>query len=225
MLKNMVKILSLAVVVSTVLLVGCTKKPKIDLTDLRNNPAGSGNGSLTDGDGFGDGGFVPGQDGDGFGDGANGLNGLNGGNGANGGNGGGAWVGTDQDALAGTVASDFLNGATKWEGIVYFAYDHAEVQPSERVKLDTLAQLLLADETKGVVIEGNCDDRGSDEYNRALSERRALSVKDYLTTLGVSENRMQTVSYGEDKPAVPNAQTEAEHQLNRRAEFLLGTLK
>jgi outer membrane protein OmpA-like peptidoglycan-associated protein len=219
MLKNVVKVLCLAVVVSNFVLVGCTKKPKIDLTDLRNNPAG-GSSALTDGPGFGDdGGFVPGQNGDGF-DG-NGLNGANGGLDGK----GGAWVGTDQDALAGTVASDFLNGASKWEGIVYFAYDRAEVQPSERVKLDTLAQLLLADETKGVVIEGNCDDRGSDEYNRALSERRALSVKDYLMTLGVSENRMQTVSYGEDRPAVPNAQTEAEHQLNRRAEFLLGTLK
>ena len=73
------------------------------------------------------------------------------------------------------------------------------------------------------MIEGHCDDRGSDEYNRALSERRSLAVRDYLVTLGIAAERMHTVSYGEDRPAVADAVTEADHQLNRRAEFLIGT--
>ncbi|NLZ62585.1 MAG: OmpA family protein, partial [Lentisphaerae bacterium] len=69
------------------------------------------------------------------------------------------------------------------------------------------------------------DERGSDEYNRGLSERRALSVWEYLQTLGVAGDRMKTVSYGEDRPVVANATSESEHQQNRRAEFLLGTKK
>ena len=76
----------------------------------------------------------------------------------------------------------------------------------------------------GVVIEGHTDDRGSDEYNRALGERRALSVQQYLGLLGVADARMQTLSYGEDKPAVQNAVTDADHQRNRRAEFVIGDL-
>ena len=75
------------------------------------------------------------------------------------------------------------------------------------------------------MIEGHCDERGSDEYNRSLSERRSLAVKDYLASLGVNAARMRTVSYGEDRPDVPNARTEQEHQLNRRAQFLVGVMR
>ena len=105
---------------------------------------------------------------------------------------------------------------------VYFAYDRSTVGASERSKVETLADFLEEHPRYYVVIEGHCDERGSDEYNRALGERRALAVKEYLTTLGIAGDRIRTVSYGEERPAVPDATTEAKHALNRRAEFLLG---
>ena len=69
-----------------------------------------------------------------------------------------------------------------------------------------------------VVIEGHCDERGSDEYNLALGESRALAAKNYLVSLGINENRLSVISYGEEKPAVMGSDEEAWAQ-NRRAEF------
>ena len=108
---------------------------------------------------------------------------------------------------------------------VYFRFDQSSIDSAETSKLDQVAAYIMSNPGTGVVIEGNCDDKGSDEYNRALSERRALSVRSYLSSLGVGDERMQTVSFGEDKPAVPNAKSEAEHSKNRRAEFQFGKLK
>ncbi len=207
---------------SLLLTQGCTKKPKINLSDLRNTPPGAG---LRDGDaaGLGSGpGFVPG--------GAPLFSGgpfdstISGGDpGQTGGN-GTTWSDTSQP-VGGLPRENFLTGAKSWNQVVYFAYDSAEVAPGERYKLEELARILLDSPDSGVVIEGHCDERGSDEYNRALSERRSLSVWEYLQTLGLSDERMMTVSYGEDRPVIPNAASESEHQQNRRAEFLLGTKK
>jgi peptidoglycan-associated lipoprotein len=114
----------------------------------------------------------------------------------------------------------------RWEGVaVYFAYDSAAVGPSEMPKIKTLADWLKSHPGYGVVVEGNCDQRGSDEYNRALGQQRAIVVRDHLCALGIAEDRIETVSYGEERPAVPNATTEAEYQKNRRDEFLIGPLK
>jgi peptidoglycan-associated lipoprotein len=130
-----------------------------------------------------------------------------------------------------TETSIDADGATadakkRWEGVaVYFGYDSAAIGPSEMPKIETLAEWLKNNPTMGVVIEGNCDERGSDEYNRALGQQRAIVVRDHLCAMGIAENRIETVSYGEEKPAVPNATTEAEHQKNRRAEFLLGPVQ
>lgn len=204
--------MSVLVVLMACVLVGCMKKPPIDLNELRANPAGgsqssySGNEdpfSAIDGDPLGGGFNVADSDAE---------IGTTG------------WAGTDQ-SLGGGLGGNFLSNASRSQYIIYFDYDRAEVKASERAKLDALAQEILADNAKGVIIEGHCDERGSDEYNRALSERRALAVKDYLATLGVAESGMQTISYGEDKPAVPNAQGESEHAKNRRVEFLVGTKK
>ena len=68
-------------------------------------------------------------------------------------------------------------------------------------------------------IEGNCDARGSAEYNLALGERRALAAKQYLIDLGVDASRLSTISYGEERPAV-RGQTEAAYARNRRDEFV-----
>ena len=212
----------LCLALSLLLTQGCTKKPKINLSDLRNTPVGAG--SRSGGTGA-DNGFVPGSLGLGTGDfGPNGgsIGGVDGVGGVGGD--GSAWVGTDQP-VGGLPGENFLTGATPWNQVVYFAYDSAEVAPGERYKLEELAQKMLGTAGSGVVIEGHCDDRGSDEYNRGLSERRALAVREYLQTLGVVDDSMMTVSYGEDRPVVANATTEGEHQQNRRAEFLLGTKK
>lgn len=218
MFGNFVKVLVLTAVFSLVF-TGCTKKPKIDLSGLRENPAGStglSSNSLGTGPDFSGGGFTAATDSEPT------FPTLGGGAGnAAAGN---AWSGLDKP-VGGVSGENFLNNPQSWNEVVYFAYDRAEVSPSERYKLDALAKVLLAAPDQGVIIEGHCDDRGSDEYNRALSERRALSVREYLATLGVADNRMMTISYGEDKPAVANATTEAEHQLNRRAQFLLGVRK
>lgn len=110
----------------------------------------------------------------------------------------------------------------RWQGVVYFAFDSSAIGESERPKLEALAEFLKAHPELTVLVEGNCDERGSEEYNRALGERRALAVKDYLVSLGISPDRIETISYGEERPVIPHAKTEAEHQKNRRAEFVFG---
>jgi peptidoglycan-associated lipoprotein len=69
-------------------------------------------------------------------------------------------------------------------------------------------------------VEGHCDERGTEEYNRALGERRALAVRDYLMNLGIDGDRIFTISYGEDLPAA-DGHDENAYRLNRRAEFVL----
>ena len=86
--------------------------------------------------------------------------------------------------------------------IIYFAYDSDVLVPSEQANLDRIAQYLQANPTLGLVIEGHCDQRGTEEYNRALGERRANAIRAYLAGCGVADPRMRTLSYGKDKPAV-----------------------
>ena len=71
----------------------------------------------------------------------------------------------------------------------------------------------------GLIIEGHCDERGSAEFNRALGERRALSVKDYLISTGVPASRLKTISFGEERPVASGAGAEVLSQ-NRRAELI-----
>jgi peptidoglycan-associated lipoprotein len=103
---------------------------------------------------------------------------------------------------------------------VYFDFDSAVVKKSEHSKIDKVASALKAQPTACVEIEGHCDERGTEEYNRALGERRALAVRDYLIQSGLAGDRIFTISYGEDKPAVPG-HNEAAWAKNRRAEFIL----
>ena len=136
--------------------------------------------------------------------------------------GSGDWVSTD-DPLPPREGAIVPIQDQRVSGIVvYFAYDRATVGTSERPKLETLANYMLQHPTYCAVVEGHCDERGSEEYNRGLGERRALSVRDYLTSLGVDATRVETVGYGEEQPAVPNAMSEAQHSRNRRAEFVIG---
>ncbi len=135
----------------------------------------------------------------------------------------GDWAGTGAPLDAGMGADGLAANERRWEGVaVYFGYDRATVGISEQPKVEALARHLQANPQYYVIVEGHCDDRGSDEYNRALGERRALAVRDFLVSLGIGANRIRTISYGEEKPAVANAVSEDQHALNRRAEFVLG---
>ena len=218
--KGLFRIMMVVVAVALVT-VGCAKKPKINLAELREGSSvavstgmpSAGNDGGFSVDQFENGG-QPGIPGDA----ENGQNATNGGKGAN-----GNWV----DAKAPITvagASNFLKNATAWDEKVYFAYNSSEIDKAERVKLDRLAEA-LGKNSQGVIIEGHCDERGSSEYNRALSERRALAIRKYLNTLGIDNARMMTLGYGIDRPEVPNAKTEKEHSLNRRGQFLLGDIK
>jgi peptidoglycan-associated lipoprotein len=101
---------------------------------------------------------------------------------------------------------------------VFFAYNQFTLEEPARVILEQNAVFLRSNPTLKVVIEGHCDDRGSDEYNLALGERRAVAAKNYLVSLGISAERLSIISYGEEQPLV-TAATEEAWAKNRRAEF------
>ena len=103
---------------------------------------------------------------------------------------------------------------------VYFDYDKSTVRSSEHSKVESVAAFLKSEPKAQLRIEGNCDERGTEEYNRALGERRALAVREYLLTLGISADRVTTLSFGEDKPASPG-HDEAAWSQNRRGEFVV----
>jgi len=101
---------------------------------------------------------------------------------------------------------------------IYFDFDQFTLSAESRQTLGENAKYLQANSGVQVVIEGHCDERGSDEYNLALGESRALAAKNYLVSLGVSPARLSVISYGEEKPAVMGADEDAWAK-NRRAEF------
>jgi peptidoglycan-associated lipoprotein len=103
---------------------------------------------------------------------------------------------------------------------VHFAYDSAAIRKSEQSNLQSVAQVLSADNNLKLLIEGNCDERGTEEYNRSLGERRALAAREALAKLGIDPSRVRTISYGKDKPADPG-HDEAAWKQNRRDEFVL----
>lgn len=105
---------------------------------------------------------------------------------------------------------------------IYFDFDAATLSDAARSTLAKNADLLAKNAAATVRIEGNCDDRGSAEYNMALGERRAAAAKQYLVTLGVKADRLSTVSYGKEKPAV-KGDDEAAWAKNRRDEFVVVT--
>lgn len=106
------------------------------------------------------------------------------------------------------------------DNTVYFAYDGADIRPGETSKLDAIASYMKSGGSKAIRIEGHCDERGTEEYNRALGERRALAAREYLVRAGVSGAQIDTRTMGEDNPAVPG-RAEAAWSKNRRAEFIL----
>lgn len=149
---------------------------------------------------------------------------------------------SSSDNLDGSLPSDTLNSssiygdagiaqAARPEGInpetdvdysvlasetIYFDFDSFSIRSSERAKLEKISKWLTDNSGKRLMIAGHTDLRGTLEYNRGLGERRALAVREYLVGLGISQDRVFTISYGEDRPAA-NGDSENDHSLNRRA--------
>jgi peptidoglycan-associated lipoprotein len=104
--------------------------------------------------------------------------------------------------------------------IVYFDFDRSTIRSADQSKIEVVADHLKSNPMHKVKVEGHADERGTEGYNLALGERRALSVRDYLINLGISPDRVGTTSFGELQPA-ELGQNEAAWAANRRAEFVL----
>ena len=102
---------------------------------------------------------------------------------------------------------------------IYFDYMESVIKVAERGKLQEVAELLVAEPDQRILIEGHCDWRGTSEYNLGLGDRRANSVKNFLITLGISGDQMETNSKGDLESVVEG--TEEEMALDRRADLLL----
>jgi len=102
----------------------------------------------------------------------------------------------------------------------FFDLDKADVRADARDALSRTAQFLRTYPQMKVVIEGHCDERGSTEYNLALGDRRAMSAKQFLVSLGIQAERIQVVGYGKERPFC-SASTEQCWQQNRRAHFVM----
>jgi len=141
--------------------------------------------------------------------------------GAGSGSGAGGGIGSgqiDRSVSSGALTPDRLREALAREGVtdrVLFGYDSSDLSGESRATIDKWARVLNQAGGANIVIEGHCDERGTREYNLALGERRAAAVRSYLTSLGVSPARVQTLSYGKEKPVVVGSNEQAWAQ-NRR---------
>jgi len=113
---------------------------------------------------------------------------------------------TDRAALAGNT--------------IHFTYDSAAIKRTEHSNIEAVAQTLSSNPDTKLLIEGNCDERGTEEYNRALGERRAGAARKELIKLGIAADRIMTKSFGKDKP-VTDGHDEAARAQNRRDDFVL----
>lgn len=111
-----------------------------------------------------------------------------------------------------------IGAAENLQAVVYFAFDSSEISTDAASVLNQHASLMMANPNAGVLVAGHTDERGSREYNIALGERRAQSVRNYLAAQGVPANNIRVISYGEERPAVMGT-TEEDYALNRRAEL------
>ena len=103
---------------------------------------------------------------------------------------------------------------------ILFEFDSAVLSATAQQILREKAQWLQANPEVAVIIEGHCDDRGTNEYNLALGEKRARNTQDFLVTLGIESSRLSMVSYGEERPLVSGTSEEARAK-NRRAHFVI----
>ena len=103
---------------------------------------------------------------------------------------------------------------------IYFDFDKYVIRPDQKKRLIANAEFLKKNPRLIVRIEGNCDERGTNEYNMALGERRAMSAKKYLVDLGIAADRIRTISYGEERP-LNHGHDEHAWSQNRRDDFVI----
>jgi len=136
----------------------------------------------------------------------------------------GGGLDVDHDSGAGVkpivddIAADSLNRETNLLP-VFFDYDRHDIREDQAATLQTDADVLRETPDLQVLIEGHCDERGTEEYNLALGDRRAAVTQTYLAGLGISARRMRTISFGESHPA-ESGHNENAWSKNRRAEFV-----
>jgi peptidoglycan-associated lipoprotein len=118
----------------------------------------------------------------------------------------------DQEVLEGRTSAPLLP--------IYFDFDKSNIRENQRARIEKNATFLKENTTAKVRIEGNCDERGTSEYNMALGERRALSAEKYLMNLGIHTDRLHTLSYGEEKPLL-HGHDEYSWAQNRRVDFVI----
>lgn len=136
---------------------------------------------------------------------------------------------SEADKLGGIAATD-ANKYAGWKEnaealkaqTVYFAFDSSAIRETEQSKIAAVADYLKGNAAAALRVEGNCDERGTEEYNRALGDRRAQAVREALVALGIDAQKIVTVSYGEDRPAV-QGHDETAWKLNRRDDFIVLT--
>lgn len=136
---------------------------------------------------------------------------------------------TDVNSTNVPFSSEFP-GHTNWNenadqfkaDTIRFAFDSSAIRSSDKSKAAAVADYLKQNPEAAVRVEGNCDERGTEEYNRSLGERRALAAREELVRLGILSDRVDTLSYGEDKPA-DTSHGESAWKQNRRDDFILLT--
>lgn len=124
-----------------------------------------------------------------------------------------AKIGTDEEAAR------YLEEKGKFDDI-HFAYDQYDISPDAQITLQAVASWLNKNTSAKILIEGHCDDRGTNEYNLALGDRRAKAARDYLVALGIAAGRVETISYGEEEPLCSEPNEECWTK-NRRAHFVI----
>lgn len=212
------KALVLTAIVAISLTPGCRRKSKEPITPLP-SAARTGPGTISN--------PAPGGPSD-LGDKSGGLTDPNGGRptgvGANGGNTTPVNPNSNIALGSGPLPRDQYNENRSQfaANVVYFDFDSSVVKTSEKTKIAAVGEFLKANPNAAVEVEGHCDERGTEEYNRSLGERRALAVREELALSGVDPKRLYTISFGEDRPAV-DGHDEKAWSRNRRGEFVLLT--
>ena len=117
------------------------------------------------------------------------------------------------------VTLDIFDEVNKQLQPVFFDYNKYDIREDQIPSLQSNGRVLKQNATVSVLIEGHCDERGTDEYNQALGEKRAGAAKDFLVSLGIAESRLSTISYGETRPFAQGHDEDA-LRLNRRAHFV-----
>lgn len=134
----------------------------------------------------------------------------------------GTSTGTSSSANAGQNVVDQIRDLVTKSGGIQFTTGSADLTTSSKATLDDVAKILGRNGSVNIVIAGHTDTQGESAANKALSQRRADAVRDYLVSKGVATNRMVARGFGEEQPLVANDSTEAARAQNRRVEFSLG---